>query len=224
VSDETSYHLLHVLRMKPGTQVVLSDGLGTDYLAELCANTAFAIKSTSPCLTEPVTHITLYQALLKGDKMDLVIQKCVELGVFEIRPVQTERSVSRIKGKDSDAAKKTTRYQKISESAAGQSNRGRIPVIHPPVNFDAAVKSQMSGLTLLAYEREQSLTLKSALTDNPPSHINIWIGPEGGFSDDEASALLGAGAIPVTLGRRILRAETAAISAVAQIICLCEEA
>jgi len=224
VSKETSHHLLNVLRMKPGDEVILCDGNGMDYLCAIESNFDVFAKGFTPCITEPFVRISLYQSLPKGDKFDLIVQKCVELGVYEIYPVHTERSVSRIKEKDT--AKKTSRFQKISEAAAGQSMRGIIPVVHPPCDFKEAIKMlsmKSESLTLLAYEQEHNLTLKAALNAGKPHHINIWIGPEGGFSDKEVAALREVGAIPVTLGRRILRTETAAISAIAQIICLCED-
>ena len=228
ISGETAHHLLHVLRMKPGDEVVLCDGLGTDYhgaLAETTPTVIFDIRETSTCDTEPSVNITLFQSLPKGDKMDFIIQKCVELGVSSIQPVHTERCVARIK--DKDAPKKIARFQKIAESAAGQSMRGIIPVVHPPLSFKAAIDSisnattKQDSLTLVAYEKEHFLALKSAVVNNP-ININLWIGSEGGFSDNEITALCNIGATPITLGRRILRTETAAIATIAQIICLCE--
>ena len=233
ISGETAHHLLHVLRVKLGGEVLLCDGLGLDYYAELVESSSktkhsvavFKIKSTSPCDTEPITRITLFQSLPKGDKMDLIIQKCVELGVHEIQPVLTERSVARISSNE----KKTARFQKISESAAEQSKRGIIPIIHPPCGFSAAIEAATESpatLVLLAYEQEHERSLKSVLLNNPTpqKNISLWIGPEGGFTDNEVSALCNAGAITITLGRRVLRTETAAIATIAQIICLCEEA
>lgn len=235
ISGEAAHHLLHVLRIKPDDEVTLCDGLETDYHAEFIESSSkakqavavFRIKSTSPCDTEPLTRVTLFQSLPKGDKMDLIIQKCVELGVYEIRPVLTERSVARINTKD--AAKKTARFQKIAESAAGQSNRGIIPIIHPPRDFSAVIediKANPAALTLLAYEQEYERSLKSVLLNHiaPQKNISLWIGPEGGFTGNEVAALCDTGAIHITLGRRVLRAETAAIAAISQIICLCEDA
>ena len=230
VSGETVHHLLHVLRVRHGDVVIFCDGLGMDYYASLmsmpCANASkkskkpvavFEINNIASCLTEPAINITLFQALPKGDKLDLIIQKCVELGVGEIIPVHTERTVATAK----DSLKKTIRYQKIAESAAGQSMRGKIPIIHPTQSFESTLKMKSSNFILLAYEQEDCRSLKSVLVNSTFNSISIWIGPEGGFTEGEVSALCKIGAIPVTLGRRILRTETAAISAVAQIICLC---
>ncbi|MCL2840572.1 MAG: 16S rRNA (uracil(1498)-N(3))-methyltransferase [Defluviitaleaceae bacterium] len=229
VTGDTAHHLFNVMRINHDDEVILCDGNGIDYFTKFCkhssasSNAIFLIKHSTLCKNEPPISITLYQSLPKGDKLDLIIQKCVELGVDEIKLVNAQRSVMRIK--DKDKVKKTTRFQKISESAAGQSMRGKIPIIHPPCNFDVAIQSQKNGLTLFGHVGECEATLKSVIT-NPllynNSHINIWIGPEGGFTNDEVSMLYKAGASPVRLGQRILRTETAAISAIAQIICLCE--
>jgi 16S rRNA (uracil1498-N3)-methyltransferase len=180
----------------------------------------FRVVESCPCKSEPQTKITLYQAVPKGDKLELVIQKCVELGVVEIVPVITSRTIARAK----DCAKKHTRYQRVAESAAGQSMRGIIPTVCEAVSFEAALNMTTATevLTLVAYEEERTTTLKTALGNNSADSVNIWIGPEGGFASEEIEALKHSGAIPVSLGTRILRTETAAIAAVAQIICLLE--
>jgi len=218
LESDTAFHLINVLRVKPGDELTLCDGNNTDFIAAVApfskkTKLTLLVKDITPCTTEPTTKITLYQALPKGDKLDLIIQKTVELGVTEIIPVVTSRSVVKIK----DSAKKTERYQRIAESAAGQSMRGIIPKVHEPVNFkDASIESA----TFVAYEGEKNLLLKSAM--RPYDKINIWIGPEGGFAPEEILALTERGAIPISLGQRILRTETAAIAAVAQAICLLE--
>ena len=150
--------------------------------------------------------------------MDIIIQKCVELGVLSIVPVITARSVVRKK----ETEKKASRYQRIAESAAGQSMRGIIPKINEAILFkDALKRLNKSYLTLIAYEEEKNRSLKSTLTQN--RSINIWIGPEGGFTCDEIFTLTSQGAITITLGKRILRTETAAISMLAQVLCLTED-
>jgi len=217
LQGETAHHLLHVLRHKIGDKIILCDGANTDYTTSITQiskkpTITCLIEETRTCQTEPAVQITLFQGLPKGDKLELIIQKCVELGVTEVIPVLTSRSITKIKD-----AKKTERYQRIAESAAGQSMRGIIPTVHPTITFAEAVK-QINGLTVVAYENEKTQTLKQTITPSP--NINIWIGPEGGFSQEEIDTLIKQGAAPVTLGARILRTETAAIATVAQVILL----
>jgi len=214
VEGTTAHHLLHVLRMAAGDSVTLCDGAGTDYTATIEATKKVQItfKLTNPqkCLTELPVRIVLYQALPKGDKMELIIQKCVELGVGEIVPVMTTNCIARIK----DVEKKAARYQLVAESAAGQSMRGIVPRVSPAIVFENAVAQiDGSGQTLVTHELEQELSLVNALA--PTDTINIWVGPEGGFTTQEIVTLKRHGAVAVSLGPRILRAETAAIAAVA---------
>ena len=154
----------------------------------------------------------------KQDKLELVIQKSVELGVSEIIPVITDRSISR--PKDSG---KTERLQKIAESAAMQSERGLIPSVRTPHTLEQAVKEKHShSLWLIANESEKTTNLKSIAKPDTSTPVGIWIGPEGGFSPNEINYLANAGAKSFTLGPRILRTETAALVALSQILCLWE--
>ena len=224
IMGETAHHLIHVLRMTEGESVTLCDGANTDYMCETASITKrgkehiiiFNVHSTSSCDTELPVYVTLYQALPKGDKLDLIIQKCVELGVAEIVPVATCRSVAKLK----DVARKTERYQRIAESAAGQSMRGVVPTVRPAIPFTEALKS-MNGFTIAAYEEEKTQTIQ-AVVGTSHKRINIWIGPEGGWAKEEIETLTGCGAITVSLGRRILRTETAAIATIAQLALLVE--
>jgi len=224
LSGETAHHLLHVLRISPGEKITLCDGATTDYLVvieqtNLKKLLVFCrIESSTQNLSEPFTKIMLYQGLPKADKLELIIQKCVELGVSRIIPVAMSRSVVRTKGD-----KKTARYQRIAESAAGQSMRGIIPKIDDVIAFESAIKQlDKTHLTLVAYEAEKTCTLKQVPALEKSKNINIWIGPEGGFTNQEIAALTNHGAILITLGKRILRTETAAIATAAQILCLTE--
>ena len=225
LDGDTAHHLLHVLRLTPGSQLTLCDGAETDYAVTIehiypkkplliCK-----VDSAAPALTEPETAITLYQGLPKGDKLETIIQKCVELGVHQIIPVATGRSVVKLKAD----AKKTARYQRIAESAAGQSMRGIVPKVADAISFETALAHMdCEALTLVAYEEEKHLSLKHALTQPACKKINLWIGPEGGFDAEEVDALAKKGACIVTLGKRILRTETAAIAMLAQVLCLTE--
>ena len=226
-TDEKMHHLVNVLRLQPGEEVTLCDGEETDYKATFMgkknSHTAhFEIKETYPCPHEPPFQITLYQALPnKADKLDLIIQKAVELGAHEIIPVETSHSIIKAKQKPNT----NIRAQRIAQSAAEQSLRGKIPKVHTALNFEEAIKQiDSSKLHLVAHEKEKHQTLKSILCEwiYPPRATAIWIGPEGGFSDSEITILESNGAIPFTLGRRILRTETAAIATIAQILVLWE--
>jgi len=224
---ETIHHLLNVLRIKSGDKIILCDGNNTDYESVFSCATKlevaiFTITGIVPCNNEPAVPITLYMSLPKGDKLELIIQKAVELGVSEIVPVHTARSIVKLKdGKD----KKTIRLQRIAESAAGQCMRGKIPKVHSVRSFNEAVQDFMvqhdsneaRHLCLIAYEQEHTLSLKEVLCSHKPQPIRIWIGAEGGFEKREVETLVANGATPVSLGRRILRCETAAIATVAQI-------
>jgi len=224
LTGNPAHHLLHVLRMRTGQELTLCDGQGTDFSARLETITAkpstatFTLLSQYPSGTEPTIPITLYQGLPKGDKMDWIIEKCIEAGVNKIVPVCTARTVVKIK----DTAKKAERYARISESAASQSMRGIIPEIAPPKSFADAVAEAATAPCLVAYENERTRLIKSTISSLPPGPISLWVGPEGGFEESEIGALEEKGAIPISLGPRILRTETAGLVALAQILCLWE--
>jgi 16S rRNA (uracil1498-N3)-methyltransferase len=222
LTGEPAHHLLHVLRLRPGNPAILCDGNNTDYFCDIITSTSntvrFRVIKKEACRTELPFRITLYQSIPKGDKMDLIIQKSVELGVTRIVPVYTQRTVAREK----NASLKTQRYQRIVDSAACQAMRGIIPTVSPPASFAHIISSAPTEpLWLAAYENERITTVKSLLTNQPPSNIGIWVGPEGGFTDEEMN-MLQHRAIPVTLGPRILRTETAALATLAQILCCWE--
>jgi len=220
LTGEAAHHLIHVLRMTEGNSVTMCNGVNTDYTCIISAITkrgkehalTLAVQSSSPCENELPAHIVLYQSLPKGDKLDLIIQKCTELGVTEIIPVATARSVAKLK----DATKKVERYQRIAESAAGQSMRGVVPVVHPATSFAEAVNA-MSGHAIVAYEEEKICTLQASINSQKHSKVNVWIGPEGGWAKEEIETLTSHGATAISLGRRILRTETAAIATIAQL-------
>lgn len=205
-------HISSVLRLRIGDEVMLCDGMGTDYRAKIAAvskaEAHFDILSSSPALTEPRCSLTLFQGLPKAGKLETIIQKCVELGISEIVPVAMERSVVRLSKKDFD--KKLERYQRVAMEASKQSRRGVIPrvggLIEPkeidPAAFDAL---------LLAYELESEHSIKAVLDalDSNVRRIGVIIGPEGGISDDEAKLFASLGAQSLSLGHRILRTETA---------------
>jgi len=223
IIGNSAHHLLHVLRLRIGHEVVFCNGQNIDYCAKLVsasekpASLTFNILSESPSNTEAVTPITLYQGLPKGDKIDWIVEKCTEAGISKIIQVYTARTVVKVK----DSAKKTERLARISESAAAQSMRGTIPAVLPPISFAKALEDiDDSNLHLIAFEREQTRSIKSVISNLKPSPIALWVGPEGGFEECEAQALEKKGAIPISLGPRILRTETAGLVALTQILCI----
>ena len=171
------------------------------------------IKEEQAADTELPSRICLFQGLPKQDKMELIVQKAVELGVSEVIPVVTKRSV--VKLDEKKAAKKTERWQSIAESASKQAGRGYIPKVAPVAGFTEAL-AYASGLDvlLIPYELAKGMqeTKKVISGIRPGQSVGVFIGPEGGFEQEEVEEAIGAGAVPVTLGRRILRTETAGLT------------
>jgi len=166
---------------------------------------------------EASVQVTLYQSLTKGDKMDMIVQKAVELGVHRIVPVITSRCVSRPDEKS--LRKKIERWQKISVGAAQQSCRGLVPQVSDAVSFQAALlESVENDLSIIFYEGGgESL---SQLVNKDIKSVAIFVGCEGGFDISEVQIAKEKGVIPATLGRRILRAETAPLAGISAIMCL----
>ncbi len=214
IRDEDAKHLGGVLRAKEGDIVEVCDGRGMDYSCVIKevgkTEILMEIESARPTESEPKTKITLFQGLPKADKMELIIQKCVEIGVWRIVPVAAERSVVRLEGKD--AGKKLERWRKISLSAAKQSGRGIIPEIGEIVSFKEAVKmAACFDGAAIPYEKEEKNGIKEYANSFDGSSLGLFIGPEGGFDDREIEFAVKNNISPVTLGKRILRTETAAM-------------
>lgn len=211
-------HITKVLRLKSGDSVTVCDGAGMDYICSVESadkdTVTLNIEESFKCDTESETSITLYQGIPKSDKMDFIIQKCVELGVKKIVPVETARIVAKVKDED----KKISRWQRIAEEAAKQCGRGIIPEIGRVCTFKEAIGASHS-LRLMPYECERdgflSDTLKSV---SKGADIGIYIGPEGGFDKAEADMAVDSGVVTVTLGRRILRCETAGLATVVAVM------
>ena len=216
-SDEQAHQMRQVLRMGVGDRVVaLVDGTGWEYEAELVQvdkrGVTAVIRQKRPITTEPTAHLTLYQCLLKRDNFEWVLQKGTEIGVSRFVPLLSERTVAH-------PPKKLVRWQRIVTEAAEQSGRGCIPEISPPVKLaDVLASWQPDQLGLIPWVAADSVTIGSVLADNvedmartEPAEVAVFIGPEGGWADAEVENGRAAGLIPVTLGKRILRAETAAI-------------
>jgi len=211
---ENAKHLITTLRVRCGDQIVVCDGQCIDYYCEIAEISSgknkqciLTIISEHPVL-EPQLDITLYQALPKSNKMEYIIQKCVEMGIYSIVPIYTDNSsIKEI------SQSKMTRYRKISEAAAKQSMRGFIPHISEPLALEQAITaSAQKALVFAPYENERQVSLKDLLLKNDLARISsaaFFIGSEGGFSDREIDMLTRANISRISLGARILRTETA---------------
>ena len=216
VVGEDALHISKSLRMREGETLTICSGNKTDYLCEITGmfgdTVELRVVSSKPNDTESAVRIHLFQCIPKGDKFDSIVQKAVELGAVSITPVLSSRCVSRPDKKGMD--KKIVRYQKIAKHAAEQSGRGIIPEIRPLMSFDDAVRQ--SGTILLFYENAtENLSELDVVTDRD---INIFIGSEGGFSKEEVGLAKEYGAYILSLGKRILRTETAPIAALAALM------
>lgn len=219
LTGEDARHIAKSLRMQPGDAITLCDCLGYDYhgvIAEIGdAAVRVRILEIAHSFAEPSVRLTLCQGLPKGDKMDSIVQKAVELGISRVVPTLTARCVSRPDAKA--AAKKQARWQKIALEASKQSGRGAIPQVEPLTPLAQAVAAA-KGKRLLFYEGGgQRLTQLVAAAD---TDITLYIGPEGGFAPEEVRAVQAAGGFTATLGPRILRTETAPIAALSAILLL----
>lgn len=215
ITGQDVNHARNVLRMRPGEPVLISDGQGQDYQGRIGALSAqeILVEALSPVPgRELAACITLYQGLPKSDKMELIIQKTVELGVGRIVPVATQNAVVKLDRKKEETKRK--RWQAIVESAAKQAKRSRIPEIGPVMNFSEAIADAAGTLGFFAYENAEGMAGTARLLKRvrPGGKISVWIGPEGGFTEAEAAAAREAGMFPVSLGRRILRTETAGLA------------
>lgn len=206
-------HIGRSLRMRVGEPLTVC-ACGIDYectIADITADTVFLdIISSAPCCAEPTIRVTLYQALPKADKLEQIIQKSVELGVTEIVPVLTARCISRLSAKDFE--KKRARLQNIAMNAAQQSGRGIIPKIAPLHTLEEAAKSASNlEYSLVCYEAEGGISF-SEVPKNCADY-GVFIGAEGGFDESEVVLLRQHDITPVWLGKRILRCETAPLTA-----------
>ncbi len=209
---DDAHHISRSLRMAVGETIEACDKGGTVYLCELVEflekEVVCHVIESKQAESEPSIKITLYQALPKGDKMETIIQKSVECGVYRVVPFRSEFCIVKLDQRDGE--KKRERWQKISESAAKQSGRGIIPEVSAPLDFKIALEKAMEGdLVLFCNERERERSLKDALSGTSAKSISVIIGSEGGFSQREADYIVELGAKSVSLGKRILRCETA---------------
>lgn len=221
---EVSHQVCRVLRMRPGEHVVVLDGNGWE--AELvltCVRRDAAVGEVverRPAGGEPHVRVTLYQGLLKRDAFEWALQKCTEIGVAEFVPVVSRRTVAQ--SVFDVGGNKMERWRRIIAEAVEQSRRGRVPILRDALTFEDALarSAQNEGLSLIPWESEQSVGLSAALASwgKERTAVSLFIGPEGGFADEEIALAKCSGAATVTLGPRILRAETAAVVAASLVL------
>ena len=216
-------HIKDVLRYNVGDTLDICDEDGVRYITNISSiektNINLDILDVSDYTTEPSINITLLQGMPKADKLELIIQKCTELGVTEIVPIMTDRVIVKIDDKSID--KKVERWRKIALEAGKQSGRQKIPNIQNPIKLKNMIENiSKYDILLLPYECEKEKTLKSVLRnlDKNLKNIAIMIGPEGGFSEEEIRVLDLKNVEKVTLGPRILRTETAGLATVAMVL------
>ncbi len=218
-SPQQAHQISVVLRMQLGQQVVVLDNLGWEYdavLVEVGRKRATAVISNKrPVANEPTCELTLYQAMLKRDKFEWVLQKGTEIGVTRFVPIITQRTVAQFK------PNKITRWRKIITEAAEQSGRGRLPELTLPMSLENAfMQVGASTLGVIPWVGATGATIRSTIAnqESVPDSMALFIGPEGGFGEEEVDNGRLHSIIPVTLGKRILRAETAAVVASALIL------
>ena len=220
LSAEDAAHACRVLRLRCGEEVLAMDGAGMEYPAVIESisqkEAVLRLGEGRKVASEPDCRVTLYQCLPKSGKLEVIVQKCVELGISKIVPVTSARCVVKLDQKD--AKKKVERYQRVAYEAAKQSGRGVIPEVAMPIRIGEIPASEHE-LMLVPYEEERSMSLKTALrAHSEVKDIGMLIGPEGGLEQAEVDALAEKGGISVTLGSRILRTETAGMAALAMLL------
>lgn len=222
LSPEQSHQVCHVLRLEPGDTIVVLDDSGTEYDVTLTAvsrtETVGQVIARRRAPGEPGAEVTLFQSLLVREKFEWVLQKGTEVGVTQFVPVLTERSLVRTKTIEQN---KMDRWQRILTEAAEQSHRGHIPELAPILPFDQALlRLRDFDRFLIAAPSEGAMMLRDALQGitRSPASVAVMIGPEGGFTEEEVAWARDNGVVPISLGPRILRTETAAIVACALVL------
>lgn len=213
ITGDDARHIARALRMAEGDSITVCDMHGGEHLCRLTRirdeACECAVLESKTGENEPPFPITLYMAYPKGDKLEIVVQKAVELGACRIVPFESSRCIKKPKAEKQD--KQTARLQRIAEEAAKQCGRSRLPEVAPPVSFKEMLNmAKRDALSLFCYEGDGGKSLRELLEDTPtPPSVSVIVGCEGGFSLDEANEAIAAGCTSVTLGPRILRCETA---------------
>ncbi|KAF0110196.1 MAG: 16S rRNA (uracil1498-N3)-methyltransferase [Chloroflexi bacterium] len=214
IPAELSRQMTRVLRLEIGSEVILLDDQGFEYIAALSEvndrECKAVVRQQQPAQGEPETKLTLILGLTQREKFEWILQKCTEIGVTSFLPVTTSRSLIQ---KPEDVHEKYPRWKKIIIEAAEQSRRGRIPVLLPALSFIKALSIVQSNdaLKLILWEDEVTTGIKYAVRNHQGKNVQLFVGPEGGFSKEEVDIAKQAGFISVSLGKRILRMETAAM-------------
>ena len=211
-------HIKNVLRLEVGDWIVACDGNGTDYVSRIqsiCSGEVVAsIEKVQPTGTELPVRITLFQGMPKKDKLELIIQKAVELGACEIVPVMTKRTVVKL-SEEKKINKRLERWQSIAYAAAKQCDRGIIPTVHKPVSYEEALAmADQLDYNVIPYELQTGMEEARKIVDQACKQrsLGIFIGPEGGFEPEEVERAMTRNIHPMTLGKRILRTETAGMA------------
>lgn len=228
IDGEDARHIAKVMRGKAGDKLIVSDGIAREALVEIASieigEVTASVLEVLDMTQEPSVKITVAQSLPKGDKMETVIQKCTEIGAVAFVPFLSERTI--VQYDERKESKRLERWRKISKEAAEQAHRNRIPAVHSSLSWKQLLQSFGGyGAVYFCYEKEEGLQLRSAvapwvssLSAESSRTVLVVVGPEGGFSVEEALEAEAAGAVPVGLGRRILRCETAGMVAAACIL------
>ena len=211
-------HIKNVLRLEVGDWIVACDGNGTDYVSRIqsiCSDEVVAsIEKVQPTGTELPVKITLFQGMPKKDKLELIMQKAVELGACEIVPVMTKRTVVKL-SEEKKINKRLERWQSIAYAAAKQCDRGIIPTVHKPVSYEEALAmADQLDYNVIPYELQTGMEEARKIVDQACKQrsLGIFIGPEGGFEPEEVERAMTRNIHPMTLGKRILRTETAGMA------------
>ncbi|MBA4600767.1 16S rRNA (uracil(1498)-N(3))-methyltransferase [Thermoactinomyces mirandus] len=215
LTGDEVHHIRNVMRNRPGDRIIVCFEDGYDYVCEIQDLNHHQIDcivvEKFPSQGEPQTKITIAQSLVKGDKLEWIVQKGTEIGASSFQPFHSARSIVKINAPKE--MKKRERWQRIAKEAAEQSHRGKVPAVLPVLPWNAILdKIEKFPLSLIAYEKG-GIPINQAMAGSQADEILLLIGPEGGFTEDEVNGAHAKGAIPITLGPRILRTETAPLVA-----------
>ena len=220
IDGETAHHIVNVLRHRVGDRVLLCDGKRMDYVTELISYETgrkstkawFEVQETKKSPAEPRVYVRLHQSVINWENFEIAIQKSVEVGVSEIVPMITERTVHKLH----DVKKKLDRFGRIAKSAAEQSMRGIVPTVQEPAYLLDTIKNKEAVGYFACCSKKEILECRHE--DLMHKKIDLWVGPEGGFTDSEKKSMLAQNIVPVGLGPRVLRSETASIVLISHIV------